>query len=1015
MSSLPSVLVVLVVRNGAPWLRECLEGLVAQTYSRIGVIAVDCVCTDGSRTVLVEALSEGRVLEADGGIGDALAKVSQLDASKTADYFLVLHDDAALAPDAVERLVEAAEAVESVGVVGAKLVDWENPRILRDIGWAADRFGHPYSPLEPGEIDQGQYDRIREVLFVSDAAMLIAQPAIARVGLFDERLGSNDEELDFCWRVRLAGFRVLMSPLALARHRDAAKAGERKGDRSREHRRYYEERGAVVAISKNYGLGSVWVLPLYALQGLVKLIALLVARRFEESGDLIAAWTWALIHFPGTVLRRVKAQAVRSVKDREIHRYMAHGSVRLRKWLDAAGRFLPGDIDLPEEEDEVSGSVAPLRERATSVARSHPVATAWVLGLVVASFAYRHFIGPGQLTGGGLPAVLPSASGYFTELVSGVRTTVFGGAQAASPALGAMGATAGIPFSSAALAEKMLLLVLPVFAGMSMYRAALRASAHRVASLVAAGCYVLSPLMLWSFSTGRIPLLVLLAVVPKLTDRLETAYGPLPPARRWRFLVGTGVFAAVALAFYPGSALGLALLFVVFFFIPDRSGRRIGGLGLSLGIAVAGMLLVFPSVVDVVSSHGTGMNSLLGVPDIQAMTRLVLAPGKGDWAVGWFLPVSALICFGLAGSSRRWAAARFVLASFAGVGLAWASAAGWLPAAVSNPAAYLCVAALSYCSLVAIGLAGLFAERHPFSVRKIVSALMLATLVVGLSLQALLAIWGSWDVGRRKLPPAWPLVATGEPGDFRILWIGGDRGLPFPAPGGDPTGRFDAGAGSFQYSVTDNSGISYLDIGRGERGDVYGYLDQALAELLSGDSRHAGAMLGPLGIRFVVAADGQMPAALAAAFQRQVDMDLVPAGGLAIYRNESAVPPFAVSPADGVSGLTVAPDPGAVVGLPPTLPVPGGVEVKGGWDGRAGDGPVWVGDAYEPGWRLTAQTPVAVPPQKALAWAMTFQPPDGAGAFEIRYTDQWMRTSEMAALALLWLAAMWVTRKPARR
>lgn len=944
-----------------------------------------------------------------------MAKVAKLEASRSADYFLLLHDDSALAPDAIERLVEAAEAVESVGVVGAKLVDWEDPHVLRDIGWSADRFGHPYSPLEPGEIDQGQYDRIREVLFVSDAAMLISQEAVARVGLLDERLGSNDEELDFCWRVRLGGFRVLMSPLALVRHRDAARMGERRGDRSGEHRRYFEERGSLVAISKNYGLGSVWVLPLYALQGLVKLVALLVARRFEESGDLVAAWAWGTIHFPGTALRRIKAQAVRSVMDREIHRYMAHGSVMLRKWLDAAGRFLPGDIDLPDEEDDGLTSVTPLRERATSVARSHPVATAWVLVLVVAWFAYRHFFGPTQLTGGGLPAILPSADGYFAELLSGVRTTVFGGPQPASSALAMMGAAAGVPFSSAALAEKIFILVLPVFAAMSMYRAALRASAHRVASLVAAGCYALSPMMLWSFSTGRIPLLVLLAVVPKLADRLETAYGPVPPARRWRFLVGTGVFTAVGLAFYPGIALSLALLFIVFFLIPDRSGRRLGGLGLSLGFAVVGALLVFPSIVDIVTSGGSGLDSLLGVPDIKGLARLVLVPGRGDWLVGWFLPASALVCLGLAGSARGWAAGRFALAGVAGVGLAWASAAGWLPAGASNPAAYLCVAALSYCSLVSIGLAGLFSERHSFSIRRIVDVLMLATLVIGLSLQAFLAMWGSWDVGRRKLPPAWPLVATGEPGDFRILWIGKDRGMPFPAPGGDPTGRFESGSESFGYSVTDNNGISFLDIGRTDGGDAYRYLEQAFSELLAGDSRHAGAMLGPLGIRFVVASDGQVSENLAAAFQRQVDMDLVPAGGLVIYRNEAAIPPFTVASPDVASPLAgPAMDPGAVAALPP-ISVQAGGQVKGGWDGRQADGSVWVGDAYAPGWRLISGSSVRIPPEKALGWAMAFRPPEGTGSFAIRYTEQWVRSAEMAALAMLWLVAMWVTRKPARR
>lgn len=1009
-SSVPSVLVVLMARNGAAWLRECLEGLSAQTYQRLGVVGVDSGSTDDSRDLLVQALGEGRVIDASAGAGAALAEVVKLDAAQAADYFLLLHDDAALDPDAVERLVEAAEAVEEVGVVGAKFLDWDTPRVLQDIGWAADRFGHPYSPLESGEIDQGQYDRIREVLFVSDAVMLISQPAAVRAGLPDERLGPHDEELDYCWRMRLAGFRVLMSPMAVVRHRDATKRGERSGDRSADHRRYYEERGAVVAISKNYGLGSVWVLPIYVIQGLVKLLALGVARRFNEAGDLVAAWGWHTVHFPGTVLRRVKAQSVRSVKDREIHRYMAHGSVRLRRWLDAAGRVLPGEVEVPEEED-TSPSFVPLHERASSAARGHPVAAAWVLTAFLIALAYRHFVGPAQLTGGGLPAVLPSPGDFFAELDSGVRTTVLGGAQAASPALGAIGATSYIPFVSVAFVEKILLLVLPLLCGMSMYRMALRVSGHRVAALAAGGFYALSPLVLWTFSTGRIPALVLLAVLPKLGERLAMAFGPVPPARRWRFIVGTGVFAAVALAFYPGAALSLVLLLLASFLVPERAGRRFGGLGLSIGFAVVGAALVFPLVVDIVS-QGEGLGTMLGIPDVTGILRLVLVPGKGDWVVSWFLPAVALVCFGLASSPRRAAAFRYMLAALAGLGLAWSSAAGWLPDGLSDATAYLAVAAVSYCALVAIGLASVLVDR-PRLIRRMVSALMVAAVIVGLGGQALLAASGSWDVGRRKLEPAWPLVSS-ETGDFRVLWIGGERGRPFPAPGGDPMRSFMAGDDSLQYSVTDRDGISALDIARAQEGAGYGYLDATLAELLSGDSRHAGAMLGPLGIRYVVAAEGDVPPGVVGALERQVDMDLVPAGGLLIYRNESDVPPAAVIAGPEYAALPDTPTPGAAAGLPPVEAAGSLTKVEGGWDGASNDGTVSIGQQYEPGWRLYSGA-AELPAERTLGWAITFMPPAGGASFEIRYADQSVRTFEMIALGVLWLGALWMTRKPARR
>src|SRR5581483_8526316 len=189
----PSVLVVLVVRNGLPWLRECLQALAAQTQTRLGILAVDNGSTDGSGKVLEQALGSARVLHRSGELGfaGALREALELPVTRAADYLLILHDDTALAPDAVSKMVEAAEGiggVERVGVVGPKVVDWDRPRILREVGRSTDRFGHPYTPLQDGEMDQGQYDRVLEVLYVSSCAMLVSREAWQRTGAFDERL-----------------------------------------------------------------------------------------------------------------------------------------------------------------------------------------------------------------------------------------------------------------------------------------------------------------------------------------------------------------------------------------------------------------------------------------------------------------------------------------------------------------------------------------------------------------------------------------------------------------------------------------------------------------------------------------------------------------------------------------------------------------------------------------------------------------------------------------------------------
>src|SRR5438132_9888536 len=145
----PSVLVILVARNGAPWLRQCLVALSRQSHPRIGVLAVDDGSTDESGGLLEVALGQSRVihLTQDEGYPAALGRAMRSDLGD-ADYLLFLHDDTVLAPDAIAQLVDAAERIEGAGVVGPKVLDWDEPRLLLEIGMTTDRLGYPYSPLE---------------------------------------------------------------------------------------------------------------------------------------------------------------------------------------------------------------------------------------------------------------------------------------------------------------------------------------------------------------------------------------------------------------------------------------------------------------------------------------------------------------------------------------------------------------------------------------------------------------------------------------------------------------------------------------------------------------------------------------------------------------------------------------------------------------------------------------------------------------------------------------------------
>jgi GT2 family glycosyltransferase len=146
--TLPSVLAVVVVKNAAPWLRQTLASLARQTHPRLGVLAIDSGSTDGSAEILRDVLGPRRCIRMpeDHGFVGAVSRALRVPAAREADYLLLLHDDAALAPDAVERLLETAGRVRGTGIVAPKTLDWTRRGVLLDIGSAADRFGYPYSP-----------------------------------------------------------------------------------------------------------------------------------------------------------------------------------------------------------------------------------------------------------------------------------------------------------------------------------------------------------------------------------------------------------------------------------------------------------------------------------------------------------------------------------------------------------------------------------------------------------------------------------------------------------------------------------------------------------------------------------------------------------------------------------------------------------------------------------------------------------------------------------------------------
>jgi len=100
------------------------------------------------------------------------------------------------------------------------VLDGQDRRTLREVGISIDRAGRRVTGIDPAEIDQGQHDHNKAVLAVGSAGMLVRRDIWDALGGFDPALKLFRDDLDFCWRVQAAGYRVQVVTDAVLYHRE---------------------------------------------------------------------------------------------------------------------------------------------------------------------------------------------------------------------------------------------------------------------------------------------------------------------------------------------------------------------------------------------------------------------------------------------------------------------------------------------------------------------------------------------------------------------------------------------------------------------------------------------------------------------------------------------------------------------------------------------------------------------------------------------------------------------------
>jgi len=303
---------IVIPHYRAEVLGECLESLFAHSDLPIRVLVVD----DGPDAPSIQRaradFPQIQVLRHEHNLGFCAACNRGLEAADTR-YAVLLNDDTRVTPDWLGPLVAAAEKDPSIAACQPKLLSATDPGTF-DYGGGAggyiDRLGYTFCRgrlFDHREPDQGQYDCPVPLFWACGSALFLRLEAARAVGFLDRDYFMHFEEIDMCWRLQLAGYRIWAVPQSVVYHHSGFSLPPRSFFKT-----FLNHRNNLVMLGKNLEAGRLlWLLPLRFSLELLASLTYLLRREWCSAAAPLAAVLWCLSHPLQLRRRRRHSQTLR--------------------------------------------------------------------------------------------------------------------------------------------------------------------------------------------------------------------------------------------------------------------------------------------------------------------------------------------------------------------------------------------------------------------------------------------------------------------------------------------------------------------------------------------------------------------------------------------------------------------------------------------------------------------------------------------------------------------------------
>lgn len=211
------------------------------------------------------------------------------------DYYFLVNNDTEFTENLVEELLGKLEGNPLIGMVSPKIHYFDQPGMLQYAGYTfMNYFTARNACIGQFEMDHGQYDHVTgKTGYAHGAAMMVSRKVVNKVGLMAENYFLYYEELDWCDRIKRAGYEIHVDMQALILHKESVSVGKNTPLKE-----YFMNRNRILFVRKNANLGVFIVFCLYFSLAVVprNLLSYLWEKQFSFIPVFLRAIGWNFTH-----------------------------------------------------------------------------------------------------------------------------------------------------------------------------------------------------------------------------------------------------------------------------------------------------------------------------------------------------------------------------------------------------------------------------------------------------------------------------------------------------------------------------------------------------------------------------------------------------------------------------------------------------------------------------------------------------------------------------------------------